>query len=310
MASPSADNEEVRDDVVDELLRSSGNDDLEDDIDPRSHNDHGIASVLTNMSQAITATSESLQHSQSQSLSNRVDSAPKRKITDSQRESGQESDSESQLTSTAAGPETKKRSTDEDPLLDEISKTLDETEKTSSKIAPKLANIINKRWLNKLTDDHLKEKQNRYFRPENCESIIMPKVNPKIWSKLDRVTRGRDLQLCPLQSALTKVGHITEETTNTLLTAEPSKLDIDTLVPMNADVIALLGHISFELSQRRRDAIRPHLHREFSTLCASHVPITSFLFGDELQTQINHIRTSKKIGNAAILVQDPPGNSS
>jgi hypothetical protein len=32
MASPSADNEEVRDDVVDEL-RSSGKDDLEDDID-------------------------------------------------------------------------------------------------------------------------------------------------------------------------------------------------------------------------------------------------------------------------------------
>jgi hypothetical protein len=50
MASPSADNEEVRDDVVDEVLRSSGKDDLDDDIDPRSHNDHGIASALTNMS--------------------------------------------------------------------------------------------------------------------------------------------------------------------------------------------------------------------------------------------------------------------
>ncbi|CAB4026387.1 Hypothetical predicted protein, partial [Paramuricea clavata] len=64
-----------------------------------------------------------------------------------QRESGQESDSESVLTSTAAGPETKKRWTDEDPLLGEISQTLEETEKISPKIAPKLANIINKRWL-------------------------------------------------------------------------------------------------------------------------------------------------------------------
>ena len=73
------------------------------------------------------------------------ESARKRKITDSQRESGQESDSETLLTSTAAGPETKKWSTDEDPLLDEISQTLEETEKTSPKTAPKLAYIINKR---------------------------------------------------------------------------------------------------------------------------------------------------------------------
>ncbi|CAB4031952.1 Hypothetical predicted protein [Paramuricea clavata] len=124
---------------------------------------------------------------------------------------------------------------------------------------------------------------------------------------LDRATRGRDLQLSSLQSALTKVGHITAQTTNTLLAvrAESSELDIDTLVRMNADVIALLGHISFELSQRRRDAIRPHLHREFRTLCASHVPITSFLFGDELQTQINHIRTSNKIGNTATSSNTP-----
>jgi hypothetical protein len=56
---------------------------------------------------------------------------------------------ESLLTSTAAGPETKKRSTDEDedPLLDEISQTIEETEKTSPKIAPKLANTIQGRTL-------------------------------------------------------------------------------------------------------------------------------------------------------------------
>ena len=65
---------------------------------------------------------------------------------------------------------------------------------------------------------------------------------------------------------------------------------------MNAEIIAILGHESFELPQRRHDALRPH--REFSTLCASHVPITKYLFGDELQTQINPIRTSNKIGNA------------
>jgi len=66
---------------------------------------------------------------------------------------------------------------------------------------------------------------------------------------------------------------------------------------MNADALALLGNISFEISQRRREAIHPTLHKDYSTLCPSHVPITNFLFGDELQTQLNHIRASNKISS-------------
>ena len=71
------------------------------------------------------------------------------------------------------------------------------------------------------------------------------------------------------------------------------------MVRMNTHALALLGHISFELSQRRRDAIRPILHKDYATLCASHVPITNFLFGDELQTQLNHIMASNKISSTA-----------
>ena len=66
---------------------------------------------------------------------------------------------------------------------------------------------------------------------------------------------------------------------------------------MHTDALGLSGHISFEISQRRRDAIRPNLNKEYATLCASHVPITKMLFGDELQTQLNHIRASNKISN-------------
>ena len=136
-------------------------------------------------------------------------------------------------------------------MLDEISQDLDEAEKTEEKISDKLANIINKRWLNKLSEEQLQEKSGKYYRPQNCELLMVPKVNPEIWGKLDRQTRGRDLKLSCLQTALTKVGNIAAQTTNLLLAAraEGSKLDIDNLVRMNTDMIALLGHISFELSR-------------------------------------------------------------
>ena len=79
--------------------------------------------------------------------------------------------------------------------------------------------------------------------------------------------------------------------------ADSSKLYIDDLVRMNTDAIALLGHVSFEISQRRRESIRPHLHKDYAALCSSTTPVTNFLFGDELQAQLSHIRASNKIGN-------------
>ena len=188
-----------------------------------------------------------------------------------------------------------------DSLPDEIAQSLTDTEKTASKISEKLAKIVNLRWLNKLDDTHLKEKSEKYLRPINCDQLITPKINPEIWGRLDRQTRGKDLRLSSLQATLTKVGNITAQTTDLLLKAcaENSKLDLESMIGMNTDALALLGHISFEVSQRRRDVIRPTLHKDYATLCASHVPITTLLFGDELQTQLNHIGASNKISSTA-----------
>ena len=188
-----------------------------------------------------------------------------------------------------------------DSLLDEIAQSLTDTEKTAPNVTEKLAKIVNLRWLNKLDETNLKEKADKYLRPINCDRLITPKVNPEIWGRLDRQTRGKDLRLSNLQTTLTKVGNITAKTTDMLLKARAGdgKVDVDNMVRMNTDALALLGHVSFEISQRRRDAIRPTLHKDYATLCASHVPITNFLFGDELQTQLNHIRASNKISSTA-----------
>ena len=110
---------------------------------------------------------------------------------------------------------------------------------------------------------------------------------------------GETLSYRHFSSTTTKVGYICTKATELLSQArrENKSPDIEKLIRMNTDVLGLLGHISFEISKRRRDAIRPNLNKEYATLCASHVPITKMLFGDELQTQLNHIRASNKISN-------------
>jgi hypothetical protein len=58
---------------------------------------------------------------------------------------------------------------------------MNDAEKSAPKIAEQLAKIINSRWLNKLSDESLREKLDTHLRPVNCDRLITPKVNPEIW---------------------------------------------------------------------------------------------------------------------------------
>jgi hypothetical protein len=187
----------------------------------------------------------------------------------------------------------------EDNLLNEIAEALDDTERTDDAIPEKLAEIANKRWHHKLSDDKLKEKREKFSRPVNCEHVIVPRVNPEIWSKLTSAPRGTDLKLAQLQGNLCKVAYITLKSTERLLKSrtDHANLPIDDLVKVNADAIALMGHMSFALAQMRRDNIKPFLHKDYAGLCSPDVPITRFLFGDDLQAELTRIRASNKIGN-------------
>jgi len=119
-----------------------------------------------------------------------------------------------------------------DSLLDDITQSLTDMEKTAPKVSEKLAKIVNLRWLTKLDETNLKEKSDKCLRPINCDRLIIPKVNPEIWGRLDRHMTGKDLKLSNLQTTLTKVGNITAQTTDMLLKAraEDGKVDVDNMV--------------------------------------------------------------------------------
>ena len=103
---------------------------------------------------------------------------------------------------------------------------------------------------------------------------------------LDRSTHDKDARLLSLQTVITKEGYVTTKTTELLLQAclENKSPDTEVLTRMNTDTLALLGLIIFDLSQCQRDTIRPTLNRDHVTLCASHVQVRKWLFGNELQT--------------------------
>ena len=55
---------------------------------------------------------------------------------------------------------------------------------------------------------------------------------------------------------------------------------------LHSDALILLGHVSTDLSQRRRLALKPHLNKDLAGMCADMVPVTEHLFGDNLAASL------------------------
>ena len=161
---------------------------------------------------------------------------------------------------------------------------------------------MNKRWGFKLEEAKLKERLSKYNRPDNCEKLTVPKVNPEICNKLKHVTRSADLGLANMQKIFVKVGSAVAKSTDALLAirADPEKTSapaltekLGKLVTHNADALALLGHVNIELSYRRRDAMKPNLNNEYSSLCGLKNPSRACYLA--MSCNLNLTRQLKKL---------------
>ena len=211
----------------------------------------------------------------------------------------------------------------EDPstsFLGNISQDCHAEEKTTEAVTAKLAEFVNKRFSAKPDDGKYNEKLDKNGRPSNRDKVAVPTVNPEIWDKLAHQAKRRDLHVAAIQKAVTKVGTIlTGSASKIMATLAESKnsnitSNLEELLTFSTDAIELLGHSNQSLSQHRRDLIRPCLNKEYSALCSPHIPITGKLFGDELQSLLNSVKASNKIGNLAAGVSsrrfhDKPGNN-
>ena len=69
-----------------------------------------------------------------------------------------------------------------DKLLNEIEEEYNTADKRGPNINEHLANLINKRFAEKLKEAKLKEKLDLYAQPVNCEKLKVPLVNHELWS--------------------------------------------------------------------------------------------------------------------------------
>jgi len=77
-------------------------------------------------------------------------------------------------------------------------------EETGPPIADHIASDLQYLMVSPLDDKAKGEAFDRHLRPSNCKTLLVPKVNPVIWSNISQATRSRDLKIQKAQKPLVK----------------------------------------------------------------------------------------------------------
>ena len=86
-------------------------------------------------------------------------------------------------------------------FYDRLSEKFVEVEKTGHKVDEKLADIITVMLKGKLSDKKRIELVEKHLRPDNCELLVVPKVNKEIWSIMYQ-SKQKDITAQKMQKTL------------------------------------------------------------------------------------------------------------
>lgn len=167
-------------------------------------------------------------------------------------------------------------------------------EKTSGKISSGLAKAVNASVTIKSNADSIKSIEDKYYRPENCENLCVPRVNREIWSALSRQANTQDSKMQDIQKSLVKgmipIVQLAEQCCKSKELLDPVKTR-----SLLSDSICLLGHGFLSLTHRRRSIMKPYFNDKFKPICNNDVPVDTLLFGTDCTKKMKELGDYTKI---------------
>ena len=142
----------------------------------------------------------------------------------------------------------------------------------------------------------------QFPRPGNCSTLTVPLVNHPVWGELNRRLKTNDFKLQSCQAMLSKglaaliqaqerLEKIEKQTT-------PAPSEINDIKARIKSSMALVGNAFLELSQRRKELLKPVLADRYQKLCSTTTPVTKFLFGDKIADSIKEINEAQRISRS------------
>ena len=165
---------------------------------------------------------------------------------------------------------------------------------------------INSAWAEKLKgiwveDNNLhsmKPLYEKYKIPGNCDNVCAPTMNAEmkrlLHSSWDKKT---DITYNGMQKTLTKVFAATVQLNTLNMSKNHTAETKQKGMQITADIVTMLGHVSYELSNQRKFLLGKFIQPQYRQLCAKDtVKPTKFLFGENLSQLIKDVQVKSKIG--------------
>ena len=130
--------------------------------------------------------------------------------------------------------------------------------------------------------------QAKYLSPENCTNLVAPKIKKQIWQQLRQETRNTDSAFQKAQFLLISGLYAVLQMCNSSSGEQKNAL---------THTAVLLLSANRDLNLKRRDLIRPDLNKQYASLCNPSTTISTFLFGDDLNKEVEELTKSNKVSH-------------
>ena len=156
----------------------------------------------------------------------------------------------------------------------------------------KLANILEKVYLEKISEEKTKSLLKKYQKPESCNKMRVPQCNPEIWkinlSSLQHSTFHTDISLRKILLHLMKASYAIVNACDELIVAEETERSNKLLIIFDESV-ALLGLSTIQLNALKRDLMKHKLPDHLKQFAKDVPSDSTYVFGDGIQKGINLI---------------------
>ena len=163
----------------------------------------------------------------------------------------------------------------------------------SEKVHEKLSVTVNSWMKAAFSNSASKELMKKYLKPENCELVRAPLLNPEVDNSDSRPEdfKSNDKLIYKNQKLLTKCMIPIIQIMNKCL----ERSDTGDIFDLACDAFQLLAYTHKDSSHIRRLSLKPAVLIPYKKLCTPSDSVSEYLFGNDLHKQIKDINESRKM---------------